>query len=294
MIMHGDGHGGIHYHDGLVDINGVFAGRFTVVLTNPPFGQNVAEDQKFGGSEETRVPNDASYRKRCLEHYGKAWEESHNQTLKLAAGNTTILDSFEVGKNKPNRPTEILFLERCIQLLHPGGRMGIVLPDGNLNNPSLSWLRRWAEGKARLLAVVSLPEETFRSAEATVKASLVFLRRFTETDGAAWENAWQQAHAKHDAVFNAERSRPCAEYGTRITAGDNSDLASILTQLESIGVSRRLPERKQAEPPSYPRGVGMTTVGKPRWIDEASEKKRSRALKKQFEGSWTGTREALK
>ncbi len=35
MIMHGDGHGGIHYHDGLVDINGIFPGRFDIVMTNP-------------------------------------------------------------------------------------------------------------------------------------------------------------------------------------------------------------------------------------------------------------------
>ena len=41
MIMHGDGHGGIHYHDGLLDINGIFNGRFDLVLTNPPFGSNV-------------------------------------------------------------------------------------------------------------------------------------------------------------------------------------------------------------------------------------------------------------
>jgi type I restriction enzyme M protein len=41
MIMHGDGHGGIHYHDGLLDINGIFTGRFDLVFTNPPFGANV-------------------------------------------------------------------------------------------------------------------------------------------------------------------------------------------------------------------------------------------------------------
>jgi len=286
MIMHGDGHGGIHYHDGLVDINGVFAGRFNVVLTNPPFGQNVGEDQKFGGSEETRVPNDAAYRKLCRDHYGKDWEESHNQTLKLATGKTTILDSFEVGKDKPNRPTEILFLERCIQLLRPGGRMGIVLPDGNLNNPSLSWLRRWAEGKARLLAVVSLPEETFRSAEATVKASLVFLRRFTESDGVAWEDAWQRSHAKHDSAFNAERTHICMEYGPRIAVGDTAVLAAILQELDALGLRRQLPEWKQAEPPTYPRGVGMTTVGKSRWTGEPTDKKLVRELKKQFEEAW--------
>lgn len=52
MIMHGDGHGGIHYHDGLIDINGVFPGRFDLVFTNPPFGSNVGEDQKVGATEQ--------------------------------------------------------------------------------------------------------------------------------------------------------------------------------------------------------------------------------------------------
>ena len=36
MIMHGDGHGGVHHHDGLIDVNGVSNGRFDVILTNPP------------------------------------------------------------------------------------------------------------------------------------------------------------------------------------------------------------------------------------------------------------------
>ena len=184
MIMHGDGHGGIHHHDGLVDINGIFPTRFDVVMTNPPFGSNVGNDQKVDGGEETRIHKDSAYRDACLERYGEAWERSHQRMLD--AGGTNILDLFEIGKGKANRATEIIFVERCLSLLKPGGRMGIVLPDGNLNNPSLSWLRRWCEGKARILAVVSLPEETFRSADATVKASLVFFRRFTAADEAAW------------------------------------------------------------------------------------------------------------
>ena len=92
------------------------------------------------------------------------------------------------------------------------------LPDGNLNNPSLAWLRRWAEAKARLLAVVSLPEETFRSADATVKASLVFLKKFTPQDDAAWEAAWKAAHKKHDPTFTARRFKLCADYGPRISS----------------------------------------------------------------------------
>ncbi|MCX6998230.1 MAG: N-6 DNA methylase [Kiritimatiellaeota bacterium] len=287
MIMHGDGHGGIHYHDGLVDINGVFAGRFHLVLTNPPFGQNVGDDQKFGGTEETRVPNDRAYLDRCRERYGDAWLTSHRQTQKRAADRDAILEAFEIGEGKPNRPTELLFLERCIQLLRPGGRMGIVLPDGNLNNPSLAWLRRWAEGQARLLAVVSLPEETFVSSDATVKASLVFLQKFTEQDSAAWEEAWRKAHAQHDAAFNAERTRLCGEYGPRIAIGDSPTLSAIIQEAEALGLRRQLPDWKQAEPPKYPRGVGMTTVGKPRWNDAAKDKQRARELRKQFDNAWT-------
>jgi type I restriction enzyme M protein len=41
MILHGDGHGGVHHHNGFINVNGVFEERFDVILTNPPFGANV-------------------------------------------------------------------------------------------------------------------------------------------------------------------------------------------------------------------------------------------------------------
>ena len=56
--------------------------------------------------------------------------------------------------------TEVLFIERCLDLLKPGGRLGIVLPEGIFNNPSLTYVREFVEDRARLLAVVSLPQET--------------------------------------------------------------------------------------------------------------------------------------
>ena len=130
MIMHGDGHGGIHYHDGLVDVNGIFPSRFDVVMTNPPFGSNVGNDQKVGGSDETRVHNDAAYRQRCEQRYGEAWRGSHQRMLAAATAKTNILDLFEIGRGKANRATEIIFVERCLELLEPGGRLGVVLPDG--------------------------------------------------------------------------------------------------------------------------------------------------------------------
>lgn len=284
MIMHGDGHGGIHYHDGLLDINGIFNGRFDLVLTNPPFGSNVGSDQKVGGSGETRAPNDEAYLTRCRERgYGEAWEESHQRLLDAAAAKTPILDLFEIGKGKNNRPTELIFVERCLNLLKPGGRMGIVLPDGNLNNPSLAWLRRWAEGKAKLLAVVSLPEVTFRSSNATVKASLVFLRKFTEAEAQHWEAVWAQAHAELDAGFAAQRNALHAECAPRILTGEDAEARRLLDELAALGVNRTLPAWQGGEAPAYPRQAKPTIQGKPVWQGEAAKehKKTAAELKKQ-------------
>lgn len=284
MIMHGDGHGGIHYHDGLLDINGIFNGRFDLVLTNPPFGSNVGADQKVGGSDETRVPNDEAYLTRCRERgYGEAWEESHNRLLQAAKEKTPILDLFEIGKAKNNRPTELIFVERCLNLLKPGGRMGIVLPDGNLNNPSLAWLRRWAEGKAKLLAVVSLPEETFRSSNATVKASLVFLRKFTEAEARQWEAAWAQAHAELDAGFAAQRNAQHAAYAPRILTGEDAEVQRLLDELAALGICRTLPAWQSGDAPAYPRQAKPTLQGKPVWQGEVAKehKKAAAEFKKQ-------------
>jgi type I restriction enzyme M protein len=297
MIMHGDGHGGIHYHDGLVDINGIFPERFHIVITNPPFGANVGDDQKVGGSEETRVPNDLEYRKRCKDRYGAEWEKSHKRMLDAAAARTNILDLFEIGRGKSNRATEIVFVERCLSLLRPGGRMGIVLPDGNLNNPSLSWLRRWSEGKARILAVVSLPEETFRSADATVKASIVFFQRFTEDDEAAWDTAWSNAQALHDPAFNAQRDALCADYAQRIRTGENAKVADILDRLKKFGIERSPPAWSAGAAPEYPRGVGPTRVSRPQWNKKVTDAKRVTELRRKYRDAFNvkarGRSEAL-
>lgn len=265
MVMHGDGHGGIHYHDGLVDINGIFDGRFDVVLTNPPFGSNVGKDQVLGASEETRISTDPGYIAACKRRYGKAWEANHNRLLQLEAEDTPILDLFDIGAGKGNRPTELIFVERCLNLLKPGGRMGIVLPDGNLNNPSLSWLRRYAEGRAKLLAVVSLPEETFRSSDATVKASMVFMIKFTEAETVVWEAAWNQARNELDPTFNGQRDTLHAGYAPRIISCDDKAAGKLLGKLAKIGVARTLPAWTQGEPPAYPLGVGATQQAKPLW-----------------------------
>lgn len=93
------------------------------------------------------------------------------------------IDSFELGKDRKNQKTEILFIERCIDFVKPEtGKMAIVLPDGILTNSSLQYVRDHIMERCEILAVVSIPQEAFMHYGAGVKASLVFLRRKGEKE----------------------------------------------------------------------------------------------------------------
>ena len=92
------------------------------------------------------------------------------------------LDKYELGKEKKNQKTEILFIERCLDFLKPNGKMAIVLPDGILTNSSLQYVRDFIMEKAQILAVVSLPQFAFTHFGAGVKSSLVFLRKKKENE----------------------------------------------------------------------------------------------------------------
>ncbi len=56
---------------------------------------------------------------------------------------------------------DILFIEKCLRLLKPNGRMAIVLPDGLLQNITNNHIRYWIRSQAKVLGVVSIPQEAF-------------------------------------------------------------------------------------------------------------------------------------
>lgn len=172
MIMHGDGHSGVHHNDGLLNVNGIFENRFDVILTNPPFGTNISKNLKVTKEDKYE---DKSKIKEYIKEYGKDYEKALTQ-ITNNIGNS-LLDLYELGKYTGK--TEALFMERCLNLLKPGGRMGIVLPDGVLNNgKEMEKVREFCEGKAKIVLIVSIPQDVFIASGATVKSSLVFLKKF--------------------------------------------------------------------------------------------------------------------
>ncbi|MBN1363793.1 MAG: N-6 DNA methylase [Syntrophaceae bacterium] len=189
MIMHGDGHGGIHHHDGFLNVNGIFEERFDVVLTNPPFGANV-EPSDVVLEQDIAVTPEAL--QKYEELFGELYIEARERVI--AQKGKAIASLFDLPKsNTSNIKTEILFIERCLDLLTPGGRLGIVLPEGVYNNPSLQYVRDFCEDRAYLKAVVSLPQETFFASGASVKASLLFMQKFTEQEKTKFEKTCLQS-----------------------------------------------------------------------------------------------------
>ncbi|MFH1241584.1 MAG: N-6 DNA methylase, partial [Pseudomonadota bacterium] len=141
--------------------------KFDVILTNPPFAGEM-KDSKM------------------LAHY-----ELAKPALKRA-------------KDKaPKEERDVLFIERVLKMLKPGGRAAIVLPQGKFNNSSLAFIREWILKKARLLAVVGLHPNTFKPHTGT-KTSVLFFQKYTEEALARIEQVKQE-------VANA-----CPDYEHRI------------------------------------------------------------------------------
>ncbi len=82
------------------------------------------------------------------------------------------LNKFELGRGKKSRRRGVLFLEKCLNLLKPGGKLAIVLEESILNNSSNDDVRRHLFGNAQIEAIISLPESAFMP-YATVKTSII-------------------------------------------------------------------------------------------------------------------------
>lgn len=110
-----------------------------VILTNPPFGVTVTRD-------------------------------------------TGVLDLFETGtialERKQNKvPSEVLFLELCLRLLRPGGRLGIVLPRSVITNERIAKLRHTIDQIGALTSLIDLPPETFASTGTQTTTVAAFFRK---------------------------------------------------------------------------------------------------------------------
>lgn len=96
----------------------------------------------------------------------------------------TILSHYELAKNSKGKwqkkvGRDILFIERNLNFLRPGGRMAVVLPQGRFNNASDKYIRDYIAERCRILAVVGLDGNVFKPHTAT-KTSVLFVQKWDD------------------------------------------------------------------------------------------------------------------
>lgn len=164
---------------------------FDVLMANPPFA---------GDIKETRI----------LAKYELASSATLEKIANVAEGNPNIVQATSSNQNFPeflrvkpetiykmadgtfrkvkrkeqsNVGRDILFIERNLSFLKPGGRMAVVLPQGRFNNSSDKDIREYLADKCRLLAVVGLHSNVFKPHTGT-KTSVLFVQKWND-DAAA-------------------------------------------------------------------------------------------------------------
>ena len=143
MAILGDGRGGVFCENSLEaptnwnssTRNSIPMGEFDIVLTNPPFGKKLAIDS---------------------EDILKKYELGHKWKYDSAT------DSFEKGQLQDKQPPQLLFIERCLQLLKDGGKLGIVLLESIFGMPKYRYVVDYLQRNTKLLAIVTMPEDLFQ------------------------------------------------------------------------------------------------------------------------------------
>lgn len=128
-------------------------GKFDLIFTNPPFGAKIPiNDPEILGQFDL----------------GHKWKKNASEKW----------DKFDLSSSEP---PEILFIDQCYQLLKPGGKIAIVLPDGILGNPNTEYVRAWILSRFKILASVDLAIEAFLP-QVGVQSSLLFLEKKTDVE----------------------------------------------------------------------------------------------------------------
>ncbi|MDW9468673.1 N-6 DNA methylase [Sinorhizobium meliloti] len=159
MAIIGDGRGGIFCEDSLADLSSwhpdaakkIQLNTFDIVVTNPPFGSKI----KVTGAQK-------------LGQYdlAKRWK----------APKTESDDWSQDGSYRTEQSPQVLFIERCIQLLKPNGKLAIVLPESIFGMPVYGYVVEYLFKNFSLRGFVSLPEEVFQP-YTHAKTCVLFLQK---------------------------------------------------------------------------------------------------------------------
>ena len=165
---------------------GLKQGTFDALITNPPFSKTgVSKTVKKGSTVVENLEGIA-----LIKHYSSDIDEDGlNKMSSYGLSLGSKPDSKGKWKEVNSVDPAVLFIDRCLQLLKPGGLLMIVVPDGILSNSGDKYVREYIMGKKNpvsgefeggkgiLQAVISLPQETFSLSGAGAKTSLLYIKK---------------------------------------------------------------------------------------------------------------------
>lgn len=161
--------------------------QFDVLMANPPFAGDIKETHILSKYELSRsigfekIGNVAPDDKNIVDAsartptFPEALHASHETIYRMGDG---TYRKAKV-KQQTNVGRDILFIERNLQFLKPGGRMAVVLPQGRFNNASDKVLREFLAAHGRILAVVGLHGNVFKPHTGT-KTSVLFIQKWND------------------------------------------------------------------------------------------------------------------
>ncbi|MBQ9329074.1 MAG: N-6 DNA methylase [Solobacterium sp.] len=127
----------------------------SVIATNPPFSGQKVESQI---SDKSILRN---------YDFGHSFKKIEDGLYKFSNSDNDVL---------LHQAPELLFLERCIDWLKPGGRLGIILPKGILDNVSYEAYRQWVLERCEINGVVTLHKDTFQP-DTGVRTCILFITK---------------------------------------------------------------------------------------------------------------------
>ena len=130
--------------------------QFDILMANPPFAGDIKES-------------------RILHKYELCNKYETKEVVQANA--KKMLSIYKGTQQKVGR--DILFIERNLDFLKPGGRMAIVLPQGRFNNSSDKNIREFIAERCRILAVVGLHGNVFKPHTGT-KTSVLLVQKWDD------------------------------------------------------------------------------------------------------------------
>ena len=204
---------GISFHrtcgDSLMDLSpgaetaiGLASDSVDIILTNPPFGVSV-------------TPRNSGY---------------------------SLFGPTQVMPARRNKiPSEVLFLEKCLHLLRPGGRLGIVLPRSVITNTGLSHYRQQIDRIGHLTELIDLPPETFVSTGTQTTTVIAFFRKHVDTKRVCSVRICHVTNVGFDTTGRPRSGNQLPSLATALERADSEGTPRVLTHadIDNTGTLQR-------------------------------------------------------